>query len=970
MSDDLPKAYEPQQVEKRIYDFWQSLRLFEAPRQGAPYCIMLPPPNVTGTLHMGHAFQDTLMDILVRHARMQNRRVLWQVGTDHAGIATQIVVERELQKEGIGRTGIGREAFIQRVWEWKEKSGETIIQQMMRLGCSADWSRQRFTLDPGMSQAVSTAFIRLYQDGLIYRGKRLVNWDPVLETALSDLEVRSEEEDGFLWYLRYPRPDGKPPLIVATTRPETLFGDVAIAVHPEDSRYLGLHGKRVHVPITGRAIPVIPDPFVDPAFGSGCVKITPAHDFHDFEVWERLHETYRLPLFRILDLTGHLQDPVVDHRPGGSGITWLPPGLDWMAPELGCGKLVPDEFLGRERFEARQLVIERLTQDGLIEKCVPHRLAIPRGDRSGAILEPMLTEQWYVRTRQLADRAIEAVECGKVQFAPAHWAKTYFDWMRSIQDWCISRQLWWGHRIPAWSTADKTWYVGQSEAEVRSNHQLDASVTLVQDPDVLDTWFSSALWPFSTLGWPEASSDLDLYYPTEVLVTGFDIIFFWVARMIMVGLYFRDDVPFRTVYVHALVRDADGQKMSKSKGNVLDPLDLIDGIGLESLVEKRTQGLLLSHQAKAIERATKNEYPQGIPAFGTDALRFTFAALASPGRDIRFSLGRIAGYRNFCNKLWNAGRFVGHYVAERPSIDAADPSGTTAWDRWIVSRFETTVTEAEAALQEYRFDELARTLYDFTWNEFCGWYLEAAKMVLAGHSPPDDRRRNATRATLVQVYSRLLRLLHPVVPFITEELWQKLPAVREDSTQSIMTAPYPQPVPERINPDLEQKIRSVQEIVMEIRRLRSAYGIPDNRRMRASMVITHPSGEVRDFIRQEAGTIQMLAHLETIEESHESAGMDKKQVTVVTASATFWIRLLDYIDLEKERLRITKELHGSQNKADQLKIRLNHAGFLEHAPADLIRTEQERLAGLEQHCHELEKQLQTLQAQEEMTARG
>jgi len=762
----------------------------------------------------------------------------------------------------------------------------------------------------------------------------------------------------------YPRLDGKPPLIVATTRPETLFGDVAIAVHPDDPRYRELHGKIVRLPITNRAIPVIADPFVDAHFGSGCVKITPAHDFHDFEVWERLHQTHKLPLFRILDSTGHLQDPAIDRRPSGTGLFWLPPGMDWNTPELGSGKLLPQEFLGLDRAQAREKVIEWLTREKLIEKVETHRLAIPRGDRSGAVLEPMLTEQWFVRTRELAEKAINAVECGKIQFAPEHWGKTYFDWMHNIQDWCISRQLWWGHRIPAWSTPEGKWYVGENENEIRANHKLDASVDLKQDPDVLDTWFSSALWPFSTLGWPQASTDLDAFYPTEVLVTGFDIIFFWVARMIMMGLYFQSDVPFRTVYVHALVRDAEGQKMSKSKGNVLDPLDLVDGIDLESLVKKRTQGLLLSHQAKAIERTTRNEYPQGIPAFGTDALRFTFAVLASPGRDIRFNLNRIAGYRNFCNKLWNAGRFICQHAVSRVATNDIDLSNTTIWDRWIISRFETTAASAKAALQAYRFDELANLLYDFTWNEFCGWYLEAAKMVFAETCPGNEPKRVTTQTTLLVVYNKLLCMLHPVVPYITEELWQQFSGMRKDTFSSIMNAPYPQSDPERIDPIVEQRIRYLQEMVMSIRRLRSTYGIPDSCRVRAKMAITNATNELHTFIHSEAGTIKTLAHLESLDELTGSFNMGKNFATIVTSAATFWIPLADYINLEKERARVTKDLRTTQAKLDNLKSRLNNAGFLEQAPSELIHSERVRLEELQFHCNELEKQLEALQALE------
>ena len=964
MSVELPKAYEPQHVEKRIYDLWTSLGLFQPALNGKPYCIMLPPPNVTGTLHMGHAFQDTLMDILIRKARMEGRRVLWQVGTDHAGIATQMVVERELQKEGLRRTELGRDQFMKRVWEWKERSGQTIINQMMRLGCSADWARQRFTLDPEMNQAVMEAFIRLYHDGLIYRGRRLVNWDPVFETALSDLEVRFDEEDGFLWYIRYHRLDGKPPLVVATTRPETLFGDVAIAVHPDDTRYHELHGKSVRLPIGNRTIPVVSDSFVDSSFGTGCVKITPAHDFHDFEVWERLHEKYRLPLFRILDSTGHIQDPARSHQRDGDTLYWLPPGTQWDAPELGFGELIPQAYLGLDRMKAREKVIEQLTESGLLEKIEPHRLSIPRGDRSGTILEPMLTQQWFVRTSPLAKKAIQAVQSGKIRFTPEHWEKTYFDWMHNIQDWCISRQLWWGHRIPAWSTPGGKWYVGANEEEIRTRYKLSSDMPLKQDTDVLDTWFSSALWPFSTLGWPHASTDLNAFYPTDVLVTGFDIIFFWVARMIMMSLHFLDDIPFRTVYVHALVRDAEGQKMSKSKGNVLDPLDLIDGIDLSSLVAKRTQGLLLSNQAKAIERATRKEYPQGIPALGTDALRFTFTALAAPGRDIRFNLNRIAGYRNFCNKLWNAGRFISHQVTTKVDVSAYDPAKGTAWDRWICSRFETAITAAEHALQNYRFDEWSNILYDFTWNEFCDWYLEASKIVFNHKDQYQEPARSHTRATLVTIYDRLLALLHPVIPYITEELWQQLSGFHDNNsnTHSLMSVSYPQSNAHLINTDIERQIQDVQQMIIAIRRLRSSYGIPDGRKIRAYMTFAHTTSEFCQFARNEINMIKAFSNFESLDEFSESKIQQMKGLAVaVTSYATFWIPLADYIDSKKETARIIKDLQACRGSLDKLKDRLSNSDFHERAPAALIKTELERLENLQVRCKELDKQLEALQ---------
>ncbi len=915
----MEKTFDPKAIETRWYRTWEENGWFAPSGRGAPYCIMIPPPNVTGSLHMGHAFQDTIMDGLIRYHRMKGDNTLWQVGTDHAGIATQMVVERLLEAEGKSRHDLGREKFIERVWQWKEESGGTITRQLRRMGCSVDWSTERFTMDEGLSEAVKEVFVRLYEEGLIYRGKRLVNWDPVLHTAVSDLEVLSEEENGHLWHMRYPLTNGTGHLVVATTRPETLLGDCAVAVHPGDERYKHLVGEFVELPLTGRKIPVIADEYVDPEFGTGCVKITPAHDFNDYEVWRR-----------------HRDESAIAEQPHGGLMNLFTVDAAIRANEEEDRGFIPEKYVGMDRYQAREAIVADLEAQGLLEKIEEHRHMVPRGDRSGAVIEPFLTDQWYVKVEPLARPAIEAVESGRIRFVPDNWKNTYFDWMRNIQDWCISRQIWWGHRIPAWYDEQGNVYVGRSEEEVRRRHDLAADYPLRQDEDVLDTWFSSALWPFSTLGWPQETERLKTFYPTNVLVTGFDIIFFWVARMIMMGLKFMDDVPFHEVYVHGLVRDAEGQKMSKSKGNVLDPLDVIDGIDLEALVAKRTSGMMQPHLAKKIEKQTRQQFPHGIPAYGTDALRFTFASQATTGRDIVLSLNRIEGYRNFCNKLWNASRYV---LMNTEGEDCTASDALSAADRWILSRLQKVAGEVAEAIEGYRFDHAAQALYEFTWNEYCDWYLELTKPVLNSETA-DEARKRAARHTLVSVLETLLRLIHPIMPFITEEIWQQVRKVAGVEGETIMLQPWPEADDSLVNEAAEREMEWVMEFILGIRRIKGEMNIPPGRPV--PVLLANVSEEDRRLLAANRPYLDFLARTESVE-ILEPGGTPPEAATALVGEMEVLIPLAGLIDKEAELKRLEKEIDRLRQETARAEKKLANPGFVEKAPEAVVRKEREKL---------------------------
>ena len=937
----LDKTYDPHAIEQRLYEDWEAHGYFEPSGSGEPYCIMIPPPNVTGSLHMGHAFQDTIMDTLTRYHRMQGRNTLWQAGTDHAGIATQMVVERQLEAEGLTRHDIGREAFVDRVWKWKATSGGTITSQLRRMGSSLDWRHERFTMDDGLSDAVQEVFVRLYEEDLIYRGKRLVNWDPVLHTALSDLEVLSEEENGRLWYLRYPVADGSGHVVVATTRPETMLGDCAVAVNPGDDRFAHLVGKELVLPLAGRTIPVIADDYVDPEFGTGCVKITPAHDFNDYAVWQR-----------------HREHPGIAALPNGGLINIFT--VD--AAIRPCGEdeagLLPEAYIGLDRFEARRRVVADLEAAGLIDKTVDHRLMVPRGDRSGAVVEPYLTDQWYVRAAILAEPAIEAVETGRIRFVPDNWKNTYFEWMRNIEDWCISRQIWWGHRIPAWYDEAGNVYVERSEQAVRERHGLGDDVPLRRDEDVLDTWFSSALWPFSTLGWPAHTERLETFYPTSVLVTGFDIIFFWVARMIMAGIKFMGEVPFREVYIHGLVRDAHGNKMSKSKGNVLDPIDLIDGIDLEALVKKRTSGLMQTHLAERIERQTREDFPRGIPSHGTDALRFTFASLATTGRDINFDLGRIEGYRNFCNKLWNAARYVLMNTEGRDTGTGDDAVELALADRWIVSRLQHVEREVAGAIEGYRFDLAAQHIYNFVWNDYCDWYLELSKPVLQAKDAPASAQRG-TRRTLIRVLEAILRLAHPIMPFITDAIWRRAAPVAGIEGDSIMVRPYPRADDSRVDAAAEEEMQWLQQFILGIRRIKAEMNIKPSAPV--PVLLSGASAEDERRVENNRACLDFLARTASIDALPPGDDGPESAVALVGGMKVL-IPLAGMIDRDAELKRLVREIDRLAADRDKVAAKLGNENFVARAPAEVVDKEREKLDRMEQDLASLRDQLERIRA--------
>jgi len=914
----MEKTYSPEQIEAKYRDVWEQGDFFSSKPSDSSqnvFSIALPPPNVTGSLHMGHAFQHTIMDVLTRYHRAIGDQTLWQPGTDHAGIATQMVVERQLARENKTRHDLGREQFIEKIWDWKNKSGGTITTQMRRLGASVDWKRERFTMDKKLSDAVQKVFVDLYNEGLIYRGKRLVNWDPVLLTAVSDLEVISTEETGSLWHLRYPIADSDEVLIVATTRPETMLGDSAVAIHPNDTRYKHLIGKKVILPLTNRQIPIIKDEYVDMEFGTGCLKITPAHDFNDYDVGLR-HNLEMINVF---------------------------------TDDAKINNLAPKEYQNLDRFEARKQIVMDLEKLDLIERIDPHTLMIPRGDRTNSVIEPYMTDQWFVKIKPLAKPAIDAVKNGDIRFVPSNWEKTYYNWMENIEDWCISRQIWWGHRIPAWYDEAGEIYVANSLEEAQNQAGKDAK--LIQDEDVLDTWFSSALWPFSTLGWPEKTPELALFYPTSVLVTGFDIIFFWVARMIMFGLKFADDVPFKDIYITGLIKDGHGQKMSKSKGNVLDPIDLIDGIGLKDLLEKRTQGMMQPEIATKIKKQTEKEFPDGIPSFGTDALRFTFAALASFGRDIKFDLQRVKGYRNFCNKLWNASRFVLMKIDNESINFKAD---TSTPDKWILSRLQHTKNSVEKHLADYRLDLMSQTLYEFVWHDYCDWYLELSKPLLG-----NEKTKPGCQATLIKVLSEILTLLHPVIPFITEEIFEQCRNFTNDSSERLIVKPFPIVDEALYCAPAESEIVWLQDFILGIRQVRGEMNIPPGKILPCFIQNLNSQDEV--FVSNNMSILLTLGKLENITQLNKNEPAPESATTLVGEMRVL-IPLTGLIDKNQEITRLNKEINKLTLKQRQFSGKLSNEKFITAAPRAVVEKERQKLALVKQALDDLKLQLDKISA--------
>lgn len=952
----MEKTYNPTSIEQDLYKTWEEQGYFKPHGDTSKdaYSIMIPPPNVTGSLHMGHAFQDTIMDTLIRCQRMKGKNTLWQVGTDHAGIATQMVVERKIAaEEGKTKHDYGRDAFIDKIWEWKAESGGTITKQLRRLGASVDWDRERFTMDDGFYKAVQEVFVRLYKDDLIYRGKRLVNWDPKLHTAISDLEVENKETKGHMWHFRYPladgvkTADGKDYIVVATTRPETMLGDTGVAVNPEDPRYKDLIGKEIILPIVGRRIPIVGDEHADMEKGTGCVKITPAHDFNDYEVGKR----HNLPMINIFTFDANIRDVAEVFNTKGE------------ASDVYSGEL-PAKYQGMERFAARKAIVAEFEELGLLQEIKDHALTVPYGDRGGVVIEPMLTDQWYVRAGILAKPAVEAVENGDIQFVPKQYENMYFSWMRDIQDWCISRQLWWGHRIPAWYDEQGNVFVGRNEAEVRAENNIAADVALRQDDDVLDTWFSSALWTFGTLGWPEKTPELNVFHPTDVLVTGFDIIFFWVARMIMMTMHFCKDedgkaqVPFKTVYVTGLIRDENGDKMSKSKGNVLDPIDMIDGIDLESLVAKRTGNMMQPQLAAKIEKNTRKTFENGIEAYGTDSLRFTLAAMASTGRDINWDMKRLEGYRNFCNKLWNASRYVLMNTEEQDCGFAAGAElEYSLADKWIESQFELAAKEFNGHIDNFRLDMAANTLYEFIWNQFCDWYLELTKPVLWKGTEAQQR---ATRRTLITVLEKTLRLAHPVIPYITETIWQSVkPLVDGVEGDTIMLQALPQYDAANFNQEALDDIEWVKAFITSIRNLRAEYDINPGKPLEVMLKAANEQDAAR--IEANKPVLVSLAKLESIRVLADGEATPAC-ATALVGKSELMIPMAGLIDKDAELDRLAKEIAKTQGEIARIEGKLGNEGFVAKAPEAVITKEREKLAGYQEALVKLEQQKATIAA--------